>query len=984
MDYACSSSDRCGFHRKAAARVWRVFFGALMVLGGELAASARADSVFQQRPDDARAVYFSKELGAHADGITDDSAALQAALDRMRQGIVFIPEGKYRIAKTVYVPMGVRIIGYGATRPVFVLAPNTPGFQEGDRRYMFWFTDSRQADGTIVDASEFTFYSAMSNVDFDLQEGNPAAVAIRFHVAQHSFLSHIDFHLGTALAAMEDIGNQASDLHIFGGKYGIITQKTSPAWQFLLMDSSFENQSVAGIRTQEVGFTLVRCSFAHMPVAIEIPEGQVEQLYARDLRMEDIKVAAVKLGDAKNLRHEVTMENTACADVPHFLAGGDMIDAPARFYAVDHLSAGLEIGNDGREVGIVYHHKETPLQQAAPIVPSDIPALPPMDQWVNVHTLGVRGDGSDDTAALQAAVDGHRVLYLPSGNYRLTAPLRLRADSVLIGLHSATTMVSFAGQSNEPTGVIIGPKDGSPMLSGLGMGPGNPRAAGVLWMSGSKSCLDDVSFSTRTGGGFGRGRGAPTDPAVTPPATGAAVAPTAAVQAVAPDLLVTNGGGGVFRDIWLHVQNSGVGLRAENTSTPTRIYQLSNEHHARVEVQFNNVENWQVYCLQTEEENPAGADAIALDIQNCRNLLFGNTYMYRVSRNVRPKTYAVQVRGSEGIVFDNMKIFSQTRLAFDNPILDETSGVEVRSRDFTHFVVDKSLKKPAPLPLPDVFARDAKLDRLAGGFSNATSLTADDSGKVYFTDAADHKIYRWNDSSAKAELIGQLPNNQQPMVMSFVRPFQLLIVAYEKTVYSLDLTEGAQPKLVAETATPLPDTTLLLPVGLHNSMTVMQDMMNHHGYIYRQGSNTAVIRAVENEHRGYFYAPGTRTAIMAGGTWRPLLQSCGLAPFAPGEQRFLTSEDDARTWQVALDKDAKLTSKLFCDRGGSGVIDDSAGNVYVASSQVYIYDKEGRQTGILEVPERPSSLVLAGPDKQTLYITARGSLYAMRTTVRGK
>ena len=960
-------------------------FGSVLVLALGPNVAARADSCYRQRPDDPRAVYLTNDqFGAHADGTADDSDALQQAIDRVasttRLGVVFIPEGKYLLTKTIHVWQGIRLVGYGEHRPVLLLGPNTPGFQEGTGHYMVWFADNRPAaGGPVVDASEFTFYSGMSNIDFDLREGNPAAVAVRFHVAQHSFLTHIDFHLGTALAAMEDIGNQASDVHVYGGKYGIITKKTSPNWQFLLMDSTFEGQSAAGVRTQEVGFTLIRCTFAHMPVAIEIPEGQVEQLYGRDLRMEDIKVAAIKLGDNKNVRHEVTLENTACGDVPHFLAGDEPIDAPSRFYVVNHLSAGLEIGNDGREVGIVCRHKETPLEQAAPVVASDIPPLPPMDQWVNVRTLNVQGNGNDDAPALQAAVDQHRVLYFPTGNYRISAPLILRPDSVLIGFHSGNTILSLTGSGEQTTGVIVGPKDGSPLIAGLGVVPGNPRAAGILWMSGSKSCLDDVSFGSRAGGGNGgRGRGAGTPPIASPATTDPSVAPTAATPTVAPDLLVTDGGGGIFRNMWARVTASGVGLRAENTSTPTRIYQLSNEHHSRVEVQFNHVQNWEVYCLQTEEENPAGADAIAVDIQDCRHLLFANTYMYRVSRNVRPKTFAIQVRNSDDVVFDNVKTFSQTRLAFDHALVDETSGVSVRARDFTHFAVDKSLKKPVPLPTPAVFAKDAKIERLATGFSNATSLTADDAGRVYFTDAAEHKIYRWSETAKAAEQICQLPNNHQPMVMSFVKPSSLLIVAYERVIYSLELNDGAQPQVVKDTAELAPGTVLLLPVGLHNSMRIMQDMMQHRGYVYRRGSNTAVVSEIENENRGYFYAPGTQTAIMAGGTYRPILQSCQLAAFGPGEQHYLTSEDDARTWLVTLEKDLKLSAKLFADRGGTCVITDSAGNVYLASSQVYIFDKQGKEIGILETAERPSSLVLAGPDNQTLYIAARGSLYAMR------
>ncbi len=67
-----------------------------------------------------------------------------------------------------------------------------------------------------------------------------------------------------------------------------------------------------------------------------------------------------------------------------------------------------------------------------------------MTEWVNVHTLGVKGDGGvDDTAAIQRAVDQHRVLYFPGGMYRLTGSIHLRPDSVLIGFSPFTTQFTL-------------------------------------------------------------------------------------------------------------------------------------------------------------------------------------------------------------------------------------------------------------------------------------------------------------------------------------------------------------------------------------------------------------------------------------------------------------------------------------------------------------------------------------------------------------
>ena len=266
--------------------------------------SLHAQSYFPQRPDDPRAVNFTKEtFGAQADGVGDDAEALQNAINRVqettRMGVVLIPEGRYRLGKTVYVWQGIRLIGYGSKRPVLVLGRDTPGFQDGAGRYMIHFADNRpQRGGPFVDASEFTFYSGLNNIDFELQDGNAAAIAVRFHVAQHSMLTHMDFQVGSAHAALEDIGNQASDIHVHGGEYGIITKGTSPAWQFLLMDSTFDGQRAAAIQTMEAGFTLVRVRFANTPVALKITPGEVEQLYGRDLQLENIHEAFVALACA--------------------------------------------------------------------------------------------------------------------------------------------------------------------------------------------------------------------------------------------------------------------------------------------------------------------------------------------------------------------------------------------------------------------------------------------------------------------------------------------------------------------------------------------------------------------------------------------------------------------------------------------------------------------------------------------------------------
>ena len=74
-----------------------------------------AASYYPLRLDDPKAVYLTPDrFPVHADGVADDSDALQAAIDRAAdhgEGILFVPSGRYRITRTIYVWPAVRVIG---------------------------------------------------------------------------------------------------------------------------------------------------------------------------------------------------------------------------------------------------------------------------------------------------------------------------------------------------------------------------------------------------------------------------------------------------------------------------------------------------------------------------------------------------------------------------------------------------------------------------------------------------------------------------------------------------------------------------------------------------------------------------------------------------------------------------------------------------------------------------------------------------------
>jgi gluconolactonase len=73
------------------------------------------------------------------------------------------------------------------------------------------------------------------------------------------------------------------------------------------------------------------------------------------------------------------------------------------------------------------------------------------------------------------------------------------------------------------------------------------------------------------------------------------------------------------------------------------------------------------------------------------------------------------------------------------------------------------------------------------------------------------------------------------------------------------------------------------------------------------------------------------------------------------------------------------------DSGGcDGATIDEHGNLYLTTALgVQVFSTSGKALGVIEVPEQPSNCTFGGPDGNTLYVTARTSLYSFPRLVKG-
>jgi hypothetical protein len=983
-------------------RICCCFFVALLFCA---AISAGAASYYPLRPEDPKAVYLtSDKFPVHGDGTADDSAAIQAAIDRAAEhgeGIVLVPSGRYRLTRTIYVWPSVRLIGFGKTRPVFVLPDNTPGYQQG-LGYMFLFAGGKPRkqpridfatgrpaepivgtvppDASIPDANPGTFYSAMSNVDFEIGKGNSAAVAIRFHVAQHCYLAHIDFWIGSGLAALKDIGNEAEDLHFHGGQYGIVTEKPSPGWQFTLIDSTFDGQSKAAIQEHEAGLTLIHDTFSNVPQAVSIDTGYSEELWIARSRFEDIPGPAIVFGNENNARTEINLEDIACRHVKTFAQmreSGKTIDGPGGSYLVKRFSHGLTLENAGDGGSIRTIFDAQPVSQFATQEKDAIAALPPMTTWVNLKSLGVKGDGqTDDTAAIQKAIDEHAAIYVPMGRYLVTDTIRMRPDTALIGLHPSVTQFDLKDESpgfqglGAPRALLEAPKGGHNIVMGIGLFTGgiNDRAVGALWKAGADSLMDDVRFLG------GHGTNAPDGTRMNPYNNTHTGDPNPRYRwdAQYPSLWITDGGGGTFADIWTPSTFAEAGLLISNTSTPGFVYELSSEHHVRNEIRLDRVENWELDALQTEEERGESGNALPIEIDRSRNITVANYHGYRVISSFAPFPYAVKVSESTGIRIRNMHVDSNSKVSFDNSVVDETHHAEARAREFAALDVP-GLAIATGSTGTAVPASRARVEKLANGFFSISGGAADANGTLYFVDTHWQRIYKWDPKHHEAVIVSTDP--LQPENLAFDKEGDLLVISRSGAgqVYSLS-PDGPSGQIKMVQQQPARDLRGAIEY-LASSVYSLHQFSTDRGWQYSAPDGAAYISSDNQFVQGHTEW-GTKMA--------DLVQTFGLERAIPGKPFYVTTENDEKTFKGMLTATGSLTGlKLFAETGGESVAQDERGRVYIAAGQILVYSPEGKLEERIDVPERPLDLVFGGPDRRTLYILTHHSLYAVKTDSPG-
>ncbi|MEM8737911.1 MAG: glycosyl hydrolase family 28-related protein [Planctomycetota bacterium] len=380
---------------------------------------------------------------AAGDGVTDDTAAIQKALDDFPSAnrIIYLPAGTYLVSDTLRWGAAQRgreqkrttLEGAGPGETSIRLADRAAGFNNPDRRKSVIWTGDKPAQ---------RFRNGIRNLTVNTGSGNPGASGIQFNTSNQGSVDSVVIRSedGRGVAGLDlfytgEIGNGLiRRVVVEGFDYGVRTKDRVNGMTFV--DLTLREQRIAGIHNLQQVLSIENLKSSNaVPVIRNLGGGCVVVLGGVFEGLDDAKVA---------IENEDSTLYVRALELPGYRrAIRNRVDGKTR------VVSGSVVDE------FVSHEPIRPLGQATPneylpIKPSPDPADLDLASWVSPDGFGAVGDGkTDDTAAMQAAVDsGAKVLYLPNGR-------KYRIDGKLILRHRVERMTGGEGQITGKGTIVV-------------------------------------------------------------------------------------------------------------------------------------------------------------------------------------------------------------------------------------------------------------------------------------------------------------------------------------------------------------------------------------------------------------------------------------------------------------------------------------------------------------------------------------------------
>ena len=420
---------------------------------------------------------------AIGDGVADDTAALQAALNGLseapgQRNTVFIPAGTYRITKTLVVEHrdGISLLGSG--RGTRIVWDGVGG--DGDDSRMFWSNgaprsryigivwdgnnkasvgfdhDSKNYFETEIDHQHEAFINCTST---GLRVGHNQNLATA--ETNYENCLFVNCERGCAFLTFNDYDHTVSGCGFYQCGTGLYGGKGS---NYYLRDSHFEGSRLLDIRNaSEHGISVRRCTSLGSKKFFE--SASIAPVTIQDCRISawTNPDGALSLHDDPTIIFDCVFTNPPSRRQPIAMANDQHVILSNNSSAD---TDGLVKPGSSKNITVIPAGKLGGSLHAPAQTFFTSTARTPLRIFDARVTFGAKGNGStDDTAAVQAAIEaarqaGHGAMaYLPSGDYCISQTLHVSGADYSVGGSGTHSRLLWHGAKDGVLLHVDGPRN---------------------------------------------------------------------------------------------------------------------------------------------------------------------------------------------------------------------------------------------------------------------------------------------------------------------------------------------------------------------------------------------------------------------------------------------------------------------------------------------------------------------------------------------
>jgi Pectate lyase superfamily protein len=377
-----------------------------------------------------------KDYGAVGDGKTDDTTALQQALNANRY--VYLPRGTYLVSKTLTTePKRVILQGESQQGSIIRLKNNATGFTNPEDPQPLITTFEGNSTGQA-------FQNMMQNLTVDVGSGNAGAIGIRLtnnnqggvqNVTIRSSDPNYQGRTGLALTKQWPGPGLIKNVTIDGFNFGI--RVGNPEYSYVFENITLQNQLQAGIDNNANILSIRKLISTNQVPAIQNAGDTRGIIMILDSNLTGGANTKSAIENASGTLYARNINTTGYRSA--IRNGGSIIPGNTVKEYISKNGASLFSSNQSS--------LNLPIQETPNVNYGNA------SDWTSVTQWGADGtDQQDDTAAIQKALNsGKSTVYFPRGNYIISDTLRVgNSVKVINGFYSTFSISNPLKSQTKP------------------------------------------------------------------------------------------------------------------------------------------------------------------------------------------------------------------------------------------------------------------------------------------------------------------------------------------------------------------------------------------------------------------------------------------------------------------------------------------------------------------------------------------------------